>query len=82
MNISIHFKFFNALVFCCAGLVTLSAMAREVISVDLQRTHEGQPVVISALLQLAPQPNGKALLIFPGWPGIPRIETKEGVPSF
>jgi hypothetical protein len=82
MNISIHFKFFNALVFCCAGLVTLSAMAREVISVDLQRTHEGQPVVISALLQLSPQPNGRALLIFPGWPGIPRIETKEGVPSF
>jgi pimeloyl-ACP methyl ester carboxylesterase len=34
------------------------------------------------LLDPAPQPNGKLLMVFPGWPGIPRIEVKDGRPSF
>lgn len=58
------------------------AVAREVISVDLGRESGGKPVVMSALVAMAPEPNGKALLLFPGWPGIPRIENREGVPSF
>ena len=73
---------FRSLFFVWAILGSALAWSREVITADLARTHEGQPVVISALLQMAPQPNGRAVLIFPGWPGIPRIETKEGMPSF
>jgi hypothetical protein len=69
---------FHSLFFVWAILGSALAWSREVITADLARTHEGQPVVMSALLQMAPQPNGRAVLIFPGWPGIPRIETKEG----
>lgn len=58
------------------------AVAREVISVDLGRESGGKPVVMSALVAMAPEPNGKALLLFPGWPGIPRIENRAGVPAF
>ena len=62
--------------FCCI----FSAFAREVISAELDRSNEGKAIVISALVEMAPQPNGKALFIFPGWPGIPRIELKDGTP--
>ena len=66
------------------GSLLLSGVcaANEVISVALDRQHDAKPVVISALLQMAPQPNGKALFVFPGWPGIPRIETKDGAPAY
>jgi hypothetical protein len=64
---------------CCFFAI---ANAREVVTVELDRMSGGQPVVISALVQMAPQPNAKALFIFPGWPGIPRIEQKEGAPAF
>jgi hypothetical protein len=64
--------------FCCI----FSAFAREVISAELDRSNEGKAIVISALVEMAPQPNGKALFIFPGWPGIPRIELKDGAPAF
>ena len=64
--------------FCCI----FSALAREVITAELDRSNEGKPIVISALVEMAPQPNGKALFIFPGWPGIPRIELKDGAPAF
>jgi hypothetical protein len=53
-----------------------------VITAELDRSNEGKPIVISALVEMAPQPNGRALFIFPGWPGIPRIELKDGVPAF
>ena len=58
------------------------ANANEVIGVSLDRQHDAKPVVMSALLQMAPQPNGKVLLVFPGWPGIPRIESKDGTPAY
>ena len=48
--------------FCCI----FSAVAREVITAELDRSNEGKPIVISALVEMAPQPNGKALFIFPG----------------
>lgn len=70
-----------ALLICCSCFIK-PALAREVISVDLGREYGGKPVVMSALVGMAPQPNGKALLLFPGWPGIPRIENRDGSPFF
>lgn len=71
---------------CLAALTSTLSHAQgkigEVISVDLNRESRGKPVVMSALVSMAPQPNGKALLLFPGWPGIPRIEDRDGTPSF
>ncbi|MFM1926313.1 MAG: hypothetical protein RIT44_2119 [Pseudomonadota bacterium] len=58
------------------------ALANEVLTVDLSREANGKPVVISAWVESPAKPNGKALLIFPGWPGIPRIEQVMGRPSF
>lgn len=58
------------------------AFAGEMISVELGRGFSGKAAVLSALVRMAPQPNGKALLLFPGWPGIPRIEDRAGVPAF
>ena len=62
---------------CLAALTSTLSHAQgkigEVFSVDLNRESRGKPVVMSALVSMAPQPNGKALLLFPGWPGIPRI---------
>lgn len=58
------------------------AMGNEVLTVDLSREASGKPVVISAWVQYPEKPNGKALLIFPGWPGIPRIEEVMGRPTF
>ena len=58
------------------------ALANEVLTVDLSREAGGKPVVISAWVQSPEKPNGKALLVFPGWPGIPRIEEVMGRPSF
>ena len=58
------------------------ANANEVIGVSLDRQLDAKPVVMSALVQMAPQPNGKVLLVFPGWPGIPRIESKDGAPAY
>lgn len=59
-----------------------STYAAEVISVELNRTYKDKPIVLSAFVEMAPQPNGRALFIFPGWPGIPRIESKNGTPSY
>lgn len=56
--------------------------AGELVSAVLNRQMDGKPVVISALVQMADKPNGKAILIFPGWPGIPRIEEYKGAPSY
>ena len=58
------------------------AHAKEVVSVELARKSGDKPITISALIQMAPQPNGTALFIFPGWPGIPRIEVKNGEPAY
>lgn len=82
MKSKFQFRIFAALLFCLTHLGLSCALAREVLTVDLQRIHAGQAVVMSALVHIAPQPNGKALLIFPGWPGIPRIESKDGAPTF
>lgn len=67
----------------CVHLALIpQAFSREVISVTLGRQINDKPVVISALVQIAEKPNGKAILIFPGWPGIPRIEENNGTPSY
>jgi hypothetical protein len=68
----------TAIGICCI----VSSYAAEVVSVELNRTYKDKPIVISAWVDMAPQPNGKALFVFPGWPGIPRIELKDGTPSF
>lgn len=65
----------------CLGLIP-AALAGEVLSATLNRQSGDKPVVISAFVQMAEKPNGKAILIFPGWPGIPRIEEKDGKPSY
>jgi hypothetical protein len=52
-------------------------VALEVIEASLPRTEGSRPVVMRGLLDAAPQANGKLLMVFPGWPGIPRIELKE-----
>ena len=64
------------------ALIAGSASAWEVIEAALPRSAQGQAVAIRGLLDAAPKPNGRVLLVFPGWPGIPRIETKDGRPSF
>lgn len=64
------------------ALAAFPAQAWQVIEAPLSRP-EGQPAaVIRGLLDLAPSPNGKLLMVFPGWPGIPRIELKDGRPSW
>ncbi len=67
---------------CFSFTLVSTAWSYEVVSVELNRSVQGKPVMISALLQSPEKPNGKALLIFPGWPGIPRIEEVVGRPSF
>jgi hypothetical protein len=70
------------------GLIALisaalaSAQGIEVIEAPLPRSSADKPVAMRGLLDPAPQPNGKLLMVFPGWPGIPRIEVKDGRPSF
>lgn len=64
------------------GAVAASAQSIEVIEAPLPRSSADKPVAIRGLLDPAPQPNGKLLMVFPGWPGIPRIEVKDGRPSF
>lgn len=67
----------------CIHLALLpQAFSAEVVSVTLNRQIDDKPVVISALVQMAEKPNGKAILIFPGWPGIPRIEDNKGTPRY
>ncbi len=64
------------------ALVATPCLALQVIEAPVSRP-EGQPAaVIRGLLDLAPAPNGKVLMVFPGWPGIPRIELKDGRPSW
>ncbi len=60
----------------------LAAQAREVVEATVERATEAPPALIRGLLDAAPQPNSKLLLVFPGWPGIPRIETREGRPAW
>jgi hypothetical protein len=70
------------LVAASLALVTGSALAWKVVEAQLPRPSERTNAAIRGLLDPAPQPNGRALLVFPGWPGIPRIEVKDGRPSF
>ena len=70
------------LVAAALALVTASASPWEVVEAQLLRPSEGAPAAIRGLVDPAPQPNGRVLLVFPGWPGIPRIEVKDGLPSF
>lgn len=69
-----------ALILSCAA--ASSAWAREVVEASLPRSDGQKAVAIRGLLDPAPQPNGKLLMVFPGWPGIPRIELKDGRPSW
>lgn len=66
------------------SLVAASAWAQtlEVIEASLPRSTTDKPALMRGLLDPAPQPNGKLLMVFPGWPGIPRIEVKDGRPSW
>ncbi|MFM8546066.1 MAG: hypothetical protein ACKODB_00335 [Betaproteobacteria bacterium] len=64
------------------SLTGAEGVAREVIEASLQRSPGASSAVIRGLLDRAPQPNGKLLLVFPGWPGIPRIEVREGRPAW
>ena len=66
----------------CITLLAGPALAREVIDAVLPRTQGDRPVAIRGLLDPAPQPNGKLLMVFPGWPGIPRIEVRDGKPAW
>lgn len=59
-----------------------AAHAREVVETTVERPSGSPAAVIRGLLDAAPQPNGKLLLVFPGWPGIPRIKTREGRPAW
>jgi pimeloyl-ACP methyl ester carboxylesterase len=65
-----------------SGAAVSSALSREVVEASLPRGDGQRGAAIRGLLDLAPQPNGKLLMVFPGWPGIPRIELKEGRPSW
>lgn len=56
--------------------------SRQVVEALSARSKSDQKVVIRGLLDLAPQPNGNILMVFPGWPGIPRIELRNGQPAF
>ena len=64
------------------GLGVGHALAVEVIEASLPRADGSRPAVMRGLLDAAPQANGKLLMVFPGWPGIPRIELKDGKPSW
>ena len=55
---------------------------RQVVEALSARSQGDQKVMIRGLLDQAPQPNGNVLMVFPGWPGIPRIELKNGQPAF
>ncbi len=55
---------------------------RQVVEALSARSQGEQKVMIRGLLDQAPQPNGNVLMVFPGWPGIPRIELKNGQPAF
>ena len=44
----------------CLGLIP-AALAGEVLSATLNRQSGGKPVVISAFVQMAEKPNGKAI---------------------
>ena len=55
---------------------------RQVVEASSARSKGEQKVVIRGLLDLAPQANGNVLMVFPGWPGIPRIELRNGQPAF
>ena len=65
---------------CLGGL--MPALAYQVLEVRLPRGDAEKPVFLRGLLDLSPQPNGKLLMVFPGWPGIPRIELRDGKPSW
>jgi hypothetical protein len=68
---------------CTAWVLAAStASAREVVEAKLPRSTEGASAAIRGLVDAAPQPKGRALLVFPGWPGIPRIEVQDGRPTF
>lgn len=58
------------------------AQTLEVIEASLPRSTTDKPALMRGLLDPAPQSNGKLLMVFPGWPGIPRIEVKDGRPSW
>ncbi len=55
---------------------------RQVIEAQSARSQPERPVAIRGLLDLAAQANGRVLMVFPGWPGIPRIEQRNGQPNF
>ncbi len=55
---------------------------RQVVEALSARSKSEQKVVIRGLLDTAPQANGNVLMVFPGWPGIPRIELRNGQPAF
>jgi hypothetical protein len=64
------------------ALLAPSALALQVLEASVERSTAQGPVVIRGLYDPAPQPNGKLLMVFPGWPGIPRIELREGRPAW
>lgn len=64
------------------ALGSSGASAKEVVEAVLGRPPGTPEAVIRGLLDPAPQPNGKLLLVFPGWPGIPRIENRDGRPAW
>lgn len=55
---------------------------RQVVEAPSARSVGDRKVVIRGLLDRAQQPNGSVLMVFPGWPGIPRIESRNGQPAF
>lgn len=73
---------FAGLTWGIAVLTCPVAKAREVVEAVVERPSGTPPAFIRGLLDPAPQANGKLLLVFPGWPGIPRIELRDGRPAW
>ena len=63
-------------------LMLITKSQAEVVTVELDRQIDDKQIVISALVRSPSSPNGKAIFLFPGWPGIPRIETKNEADSY
>lgn len=64
------------------ALTSPGVSARDIVEAVVERPSGASPAVMRGLLDPAPQPNGKLLLVFPGWPGIPRIEMRDGRPAW
>ncbi len=83
LQIIVNMKFVVGFsLFLSTHFLAVASHAQQVIEARLDRTTADGPVQIRGLLNMAPRPNGKLLVLFPGWPGNPRIELKDGKPSY